>query len=60
MAADDRVWRKSTYSAQQTDCVEVAPTPGATGVRDSKNLARGELHVSRTAWRAFIRELTAE
>jgi hypothetical protein len=30
-------WRKSSHSAQDTDCVEIAHTLGA--VRDSKNVA---------------------
>lgn len=48
-------WRKSSYSTTQTDCVEVAPMPGATGIRDSKNISGGELRVPRPAWRAFVR-----
>lgn len=60
MAADQRAWRKSSYSAQHSNCVEVAPTPRVTAIRDSKDRMGGELHLSRTAWRAFIRELTAE
>lgn len=59
MAESDRVWRKSGYSATETACVEVAPMPGATAVRDSKNRTGGELRLSRTAWRVFIRELAA-
>lgn len=54
MAVDDRAWRKSSYSAQKTDCVEVAPLPGVTAVRDTKNRDGGELLVPRTAWRAFV------
>jgi hypothetical protein len=30
-------WRKSSYSGQESDCVEIAATPAA--VRDSKNPA---------------------
>lgn len=55
MAEDQREWRKSSYSGTQSNCVEVAPTPRTTDVRDSKNRDGGELCVSRTAWRAFVR-----
>lgn len=47
-------WRKSSYSTTQTDCVEVTPIPGGTGIRDSKNIHGGELHVTGTAWRSFV------
>lgn len=53
------MWRKSSYSGSQTACVEVAPLPGVTGIRDSKNADGGELRVPRTAWRAFVRKITA-
>lgn len=59
MAVDRRAWRKSSYSAQHTDCVEVAPMPGTTAVRDSRNRTSGELRFSITAWRAFIHGFTA-
>ena len=55
MAVDERAWRKSSYSAQETDCVEVAPMRGATAVRDSKDPGGGELRISRAAWHAFVR-----
>lgn len=57
--ADQIEWRKSSYSALQTDCVEVAPTPGGAGIRDSKNIDDGELYVPCTAWHAFIRQIAA-
>lgn len=57
MASDQLVWRKSSYSGTQTDCVEVAPIPGVTGIRDSKNIDGGELRVPRRAWRSFVREI---
>ena len=54
IAVDERAWRKSSYSAQKTDCVEVAPMPGVTAVRDSKDRGGGELRISRAAWGAFV------
>lgn len=52
-------WRKSSYStgAQQA-CVEVGVAPGTVGVRDTKARERGHLEVSRTAWSAFVRQVT--
>lgn len=59
MAEDQRKWRKSSYSGTQSNCVEVAPLPNATGIRDSKNRNAGELHVTRTAWLAFVQRITS-
>lgn len=46
-------WRKSSYSngGNQADCVEVAFTPGAVAVRDSKAPTSGTLTVSPETWR---------
>ena len=55
MTGDQRTWRKSSYSGSDTNCVEVAPMPGATAVRDSKRRGGGELRVPRTAWQALVR-----
>jgi hypothetical protein len=43
-------WRKSTYSADSSDCVEVGR---GIGVRDSKAPAT-HLPVSAKAWSAFL------
>lgn len=48
-------WRTSSYSANQGDCVEVAPLPQTVGVRDTKSRARGHFTVTRTTWSAFTR-----
>lgn len=50
-------WRKSSYSANQGSCVEVAPVTGMVGVRDTKDRTRGHLTVPRTAWTAFVRSV---
>jgi hypothetical protein len=39
------VWRKSTYSGSDSDCVEVALTENVKAVRDSKNPDGGMLTV---------------
>ncbi|MFC3896777.1 DUF397 domain-containing protein [Lentzea rhizosphaerae] len=49
------VWRKSSYSANSNDCVEIGR---GVGVRDSKAPAT-HLPVSSAAWSAFLRALKA-
>jgi hypothetical protein len=52
---DNRVWRKSSYSGGQGNCVEVAVMPGnIVAVRDSKDRAGAELIFSGNAWTAFV------
>jgi hypothetical protein len=53
-------WRKSNYSSQDGNCVEVALNlPGLVAVRDSKALHGPTLMVSRDTWRAFLLGLCA-
>ncbi|MEU5196821.1 DUF397 domain-containing protein [Streptomyces scabiei] len=48
-------FRKSSYSGQQGDCVEVALTStGGRAIRDSKNPHGPLLHLSPTGWRTFL------
>ena len=48
-------WRKSSYSGQSGNCVEVASNlPGLVAVRDSKAPAGAKLMVPSEAWRAFL------
>ena len=49
-------WRKSSHSAGEGDCVEVA-IEHTVGVRDSKAPDAGQLTVSRQAWSAALRRL---
>jgi len=47
-------WRKSTYSAQVQNCVEVADGPqGVVAVRDSKDPDGPALVVASRAWRVL-------
>jgi hypothetical protein len=47
-------WRKSTYSANGSTCVEVARTlPGIIAVRDSKNIPGPVLAFTPTQWDSF-------
>lgn len=48
-------WRKSSYSGQSGNCVEVARNlPRFVAVRDSKEPDGVRLVVSREAWQVFI------
>lgn len=47
-------WRKSSYSGTNGgDCVEVATTPAAVHVRDSKRPRAASLTFSAKQWSAF-------
>jgi hypothetical protein len=48
------VWRKSSYSSTEGNCVEVAVSAAAVGVRDSKNVAGPLLAFPVGAWRGFL------
>jgi hypothetical protein len=47
-------WRKASYSADQTACVEVADTPAFSAVRDTQNRDLGALTFGPAEWRAFL------
>jgi hypothetical protein len=51
-------WRKSSYSGQQGNCVEVARNlPGVVAIRDSKDPDGPALVVTREQWRSFLTAL---
>ena len=53
-------WRKSSYSSQSGNCVEVAANmPGTVAVRDSKHPEGPRLLIPAAEWRAFLRVLAA-
>ncbi|MEG9548762.1 MULTISPECIES: DUF397 domain-containing protein [Streptomyces griseus group] len=54
--ASELRWFRSSYSdsSNPNDCVEVAATPGAVHVRDSKNVRGPRLALAPTAWAAFL------
>lgn len=53
----ERVWRKSSYSGAEANCVEVMDTTDVVLVRDTINRQGGTLGFSAAAWRAFTGEL---
>jgi uncharacterized protein DUF397 len=55
------VWRTSSYSGQNGDCVEVASSaPDVVAVRDSKDREGPVLRFRPAEWRAFTAQIRAE
>ena len=49
-------WRKSSYSGQSGNCVEVARNlPGLVAVRDSEKPDGAKLVISRETWQVFLK-----
>ncbi|HYZ55628.1 MAG TPA: DUF397 domain-containing protein [Streptosporangiaceae bacterium] len=59
MDVSPAAWRKSTYSNNGGDCVEVARTGSAVTVRDSKNPDGPALAFTPGQWHTFTAKLTA-
>lgn len=53
-------WRKSSYSGEESNCVEVGAGPEVVGVRDTKDRAGGTLVFAHPAWGAFLAAVKAE
>jgi hypothetical protein len=49
------MWRKSTYSGSEENCVEVS-LGSVSRIRDTKDRSGGTLAVSAAAWGAFLRK----
>ena len=50
----ETTWQKSTYSEEGSACVEIATTPAAIHIRDSKTPTGPHLTLRRTAWADFV------
>ncbi|MCW2876959.1 MAG: hypothetical protein JWQ95_1059 [Sphaerisporangium sp.] len=55
------LWVKSSYTANNGQCVEIANVPGLTliAIRDSKNAHIPPARVSGHAWAHFLRAVTS-
>jgi hypothetical protein len=53
------VFIKSTYSNGGNNCIEVAAVPGTTAFRDSKDVSRGFVPMTDSAFDAFVRGVKA-
>ncbi|WP_078612688.1 DUF397 domain-containing protein [Streptomyces canus] len=53
-------WRKSSYSGDGSNCVEIAATKTVIHVRDSKNAEGPQLAFQPSAWSLFIFHATAD
>ncbi len=54
-------WVKSSYSADQGECVEIATLPdGGRAVRDSKDPSGPVLRFTAEAWKTFMERLKSE
>ncbi|MGW3625987.1 DUF397 domain-containing protein [Streptomyces sp. NPDC000880] len=52
----DLDWFKSSYSGDEGgECIEVAHSPAAVHVRDSKDIALTALSVGTVSWSRFVR-----
>ena len=53
-------WRKSSYSGNTGNCLEVAATQSVVGIRDSKDPDGAVLRVSREAWQEFSQDIRSQ
>ncbi|WP_337466350.1 DUF397 domain-containing protein [Saccharopolyspora spinosa] len=53
-------WRKSSYSGEESDCVEVGISPDLVGVRDTKDRDGGTLVFGQPTWGRFLAAVKAE
>lgn len=56
MSDSELAWFKSSYSGTAGDnCIEVAVTEQAIHLRDSKDVTRPHLAITREGWTRFVR-----
>jgi len=60
MEAIDTRWRKSSYSGNGGNCVEVADRGNRLLVRDTKNCAGAVLRFTPDVWRRYVAQVKDE
>ena len=58
MTEQTAIWRKSSYSGNSGNCVEVANLGHAVAVRDSKDPNGPKLILTLDGWLTFARSMT--
>lgn len=53
------IWRRSTRSGQNGNCVEIAQVAGIVAVRDSKNVGTPPILLPHAGWRALLANVDA-
>ncbi|MEU5859107.1 DUF397 domain-containing protein [Nocardiopsis dassonvillei] len=53
-------FRKSSYSANEAACVEVADVPGMSAVRDTQHRELGRLEFPSAEWRSLTASVRQE
>jgi hypothetical protein len=54
MTNPEKTWRKSSYTAPDNNCVELAVGEAKTAMRDSKDPAGISIIVSARVWASFL------
>lgn len=54
MTNPEKTWRKSSYTAPDNNCVELAVSENETAMRDSKDPDGGSFVISASAWTKFL------
>lgn len=52
-------WKKSSYSPDASNCVEIATTPTTIHIRDSKNSPGPQIALGPAAWTGFLSHTAA-
>ncbi|MGJ7908819.1 DUF397 domain-containing protein [Actinopolyspora sp. H202] len=60
MTASPDGWRKSSYSGQQSACLEIGRVNDGAAVRDTKNRSAGYFTTTHQQWAAFIDAVKAD
>ncbi|MET9626302.1 DUF397 domain-containing protein [Lentzea sp. NPDC006480] len=57
MTNPEKTWRKSSYTAPDNNCIELAVGEAETAMRDSKDPDGGAFVVRASAWAEFLMQI---